>query len=708
MTGSNQDALRHVTPRLVESLRRQRNSDGHLILIGNGARDFLTVGDDEAAALELMDGKNSLHDVVERATKFDTPLRPMATLALMRRLHLAHLVTGLQGVSTDLFADDTPSVAARIMRLVGRLAYIRVPLPGLGAPLAVVGRSIPREAWPYLTKAALGLFAVAMIGTLATGHLLQVLDPFHGDHVIDRTVGLYLAASLLLSLRELVRGLAFTSLGIDPPRATLAILCGVVHLGIDDRQRRAATASERLLLAWAGLATLCLLAACGVLAWMVHGQDNTYLRAFAAVGLYLAAFNAAPYGRGDMWHILGITTLIPDLTKRSAVYLLKRSIKNLMRSEPIRNAERTYLLLASAWLSHWIMALWLVTHFLMPGALAMIEAIARGHTASQEVHQFSAALGFGIAFALFAAVLMLAFGLFAVILSAVMQMLRQEKSTPPASTERIGAGADALLGELRRVPFLATLPDDELRDLAGGMVRERHENSSFLVRQGEPGDRFCFLHSGTCEVLFEEESGLVHSVAKLSAGDFFGEIALLDDIPRTATVRALESVEVYSLDRATFVALVERSTFARDAVLDQVRNAAFLRTVPVFQTVTAALMATLLARVTVLREPAGTDIVMQGERGDAMYVIREGTCDVVRQLDGGGHDRITSLGPGDWFGEIALLRGVRRTASVRTTTASVLVCVPGDVLDEALLHDFQIGLALERAMAQRLIALETS
>jgi|GEM_PF-2158338 len=705
MSAPASDALmRDVCPSLVDKLDRHRNTDGELILFGPKSGSYLTVGDDEAGALDLIDGKRSLNAIVRDAIKLETALRPMATLSLIRRLHNAGLVVGMSEAAATLFPDDRPSMAGKLVRVGRTIATIKIPLPLLGAPLAF-GRSIPRTLWRPLSRMGLVLFALAIAGTTISGHLFDLLDPFRGDRVIDRTVGLYVSAALLLSTRDLVRGLAFTSLGMRPPQAVVAILCGVAHLGIDDRQRRSASSGERRLLAWAGISVLGVISAAAILAWLIEANDNTWLRALASTGLYLFVFNMAPYGRGDAWHLIGIRTRIPDFTRRAAVYLLRRSIKNLLRSESIRRAEQTYIFLGIAWLAHWILSLWLVSGYLLPGALNALSSLARDQTGSHGLDHFSGALAVIIAGVLLATIALLGLGLLAVIVSAVIQMLKPERSSAPKHVERIGDGAHELVEEMRRVPFLGALPDDELADLIAGMRRERFVNGNFVVRQGEQGDRFCFLHSGTCDVLFEEESGLIHRVAQLSAGDFFGEIALLDDVPRTATVKCTDAVEVYSLDRETFVTLVERSAFARDAVLDQIRNAAFLRTVPIFQTLTADLMSTLLGGVSVMREEAGATIVNEGERGDAMFVIREGTCDVVRKGEG-SDDLISTLGAGDWFGEIALLRGIKRTATVRTTADAVLVRVPGDVLDDVLLSDFQIGIALERAMAQRLVALE--
>ena len=117
----------------------------------------------------------------------------------------------------------------------------------------------------------------------------------------------------------------------------------------------------------------------------------------------------------------------------------------------------------------------------------------------------------------------------------------------------------ASVTELARVGLFGTLPGETLTELARRMRREEVESGRVLVREGEPGDRFYVLLSGLAAV----SQGSLGQRSVLRAGEFFGEVALTMNVPRTATVTAMTPCVVASCDRACFDELL-RPLFADD------------------------------------------------------------------------------------------------------------------------------------------------
>jgi len=117
----------------------------------------------------------------------------------------------------------------------------------------------------------------------------------------------------------------------------------------------------------------------------------------------------------------------------------------------------------------------------------------------------------------------------------------------------------ATLHELSRIGLLATLPGATLGRLAENMRREEIAAGAAVVTEGEDGDRFYVVLSGMLAV--SQASRGPQSVLRPS--DYFGEVALAMNMPRTASVRALTPATVASCDRATFDEYL-RALFADD------------------------------------------------------------------------------------------------------------------------------------------------
>jgi MFS family permease len=104
---------------------------------------------------------------------------------------------------------------------------------------------------------------------------------------------------------------------------------------------------------------------------------------------------------------------------------------------------------------------------------------------------------------------------------------------------------------LGSVPIFAPLPGMTLEHIAGRLVPLRLEPGTVVVREGDPGDRFFIVADGTVEV---SEYG--RAISELGPGGYFGEIALLRDVARTATVTTATQTVLYALDRDDFLAAV--------------------------------------------------------------------------------------------------------------------------------------------------------
>jgi MFS family permease len=120
---------------------------------------------------------------------------------------------------------------------------------------------------------------------------------------------------------------------------------------------------------------------------------------------------------------------------------------------------------------------------------------------------------------------------------------------------------------LASVPIFTPLPGASLEHLSSRLVPLRLEPETVIVREGDAGDRFYIVAEGTVEV---SEYG--RAISELDAGGYFGEIALIRDVPRTATVVTKSDVVLYALDREDFLAAVTSHSPSAEAAEEVVSS----------------------------------------------------------------------------------------------------------------------------------------
>ncbi|HEY0881487.1 MAG TPA: cyclic nucleotide-binding domain-containing protein [Archangium sp.] len=100
---------------------------------------------------------------------------------------------------------------------------------------------------------------------------------------------------------------------------------------------------------------------------------------------------------------------------------------------------------------------------------------------------------------------------------------------------------------LKTIPLLAGLPHSDLEQLAKKVTEVRHNSGAEIIKEGTSGSSVFLIVEGVCEVLRGKQR-----IRELKAGDFFGEISILDPAPRTATVRASEASVLLVLEGYDF------------------------------------------------------------------------------------------------------------------------------------------------------------
>ena len=125
---------------------------------------------------------------------------------------------------------------------------------------------------------------------------------------------------------------------------------------------------------------------------------------------------------------------------------------------------------------------------------------------------------------------------------------------------------------VRRVPFLAILPDDELAGLAERMRPRHYRAGTIIFHRDDPGTTLHIITSGLVKLVLASPEGREVTVGILGPGDFFGELSLLDGGARSASAVTLEATETLTLDRDPFVAILERHPEVANGLLTVLGN----------------------------------------------------------------------------------------------------------------------------------------
>ncbi|XP_011181149.2 cGMP-dependent protein kinase, isozyme 1 [Zeugodacus cucurbitae] len=203
--------------------------------------------------------------------------------------------------------------------------------------------------------------------------------------------------------------------------------------------------------------------------------------------------------------------------------------------------------------------------------------------------------------------------------------------------------------------FLKNIDASQVRELVESMYPLSIAKGEFVVREGEVGAHLYVSAEGEFEVV---KGGIVLSV--MGPGKAFGELAILYNCTRTASIRVLSDSRVWVLDRRVFQQIMMRTGIQR------IENSVnFLKSVPLLKNLSMEVLAKIADVLEVEFYPAGTYIIRQGASGDTFFLISQGSVKVTQKLTPTSEEKeIRTLERGDYFGEQALINEDKRTANI--------------------------------------------
>ncbi|XP_072921323.1 cGMP-dependent protein kinase 2 isoform X1 [Hemitrygon akajei] len=203
--------------------------------------------------------------------------------------------------------------------------------------------------------------------------------------------------------------------------------------------------------------------------------------------------------------------------------------------------------------------------------------------------------------------------------------------------------------------FLKRLEMQHIRDMVECMYEKNYQVGDYVIKQGEPGNHLFVLAEGNLEV--RQNSKILTLIGIWTA---FGELAILYNCTRTASVKAVTCVKTWVLDREVFQNIMRRTTQARH---EQYRN--FLRSVSLLKNLPEDKLVKIVDCLEVEYYDKGDYIIQQGEEGSTFFILAKGKVKVTQKTEPHLEPRtIKVLQRGDYFGEKALVSDDVRSANI--------------------------------------------
>ncbi len=636
--------------RLVEDIESRALPDGTRLLKQTRVAEYLSLNPTEQRILDRFDGSTRVQDILVQLLCEDDRPTIRAFYALV-----------LRALDGGFLADDADGVTP----------------PATRAP---AGRRWSLAWGPIPVLVAAGLFIPLGLGSLAWGEFLLPSG-------LLQWLLLVVLVSVLLTVANTATGCVLSGFGRQVYQPRLHWNLGIPFLAVDTRD---GFMGGKFCQACVALQAVCVPLAAITLAPLLES------RALLLAGCVATLFLTSPFGDTPAHSLLHVLFRRAFHAPLNATDFLTRKLFRQVFKLGKSLKEGRYLFAYSGYAIVWLGLLILFSAKLIkdPWNVVVGRILFAPSASAQLLSVLLSVLLVGL---LLAPVVC---EIWVVLRNAYALLAPRWFNAESAVLKQVTDGAkppsESIIAFLRNTLLFADLPVANLEHVAKAMTFARIKGGTDIVREGDPGDTLFIIHSGEVAILKEDEAGTPKEVAALEEGDVFGEIALLDRVPRTATVRAAGPVSVLMLPRQIFQdRLVHQLGAEQVRTVIQVCN--FIRRIDMFSEWPDRGLLAFAREFTPVDFAKGQTIIREGEANEKFYLIYEGQCDV-RQ----GGTQCACLGAGEFFGEISLLKGTDAIADVVAAGPCRCLALSRDKFLRFITEDVLTGLAVESVMDQRL------
>ncbi len=298
----------------------------------------------------------------------------------------------------------------------------------------------------------------------------------------------------------------------------------------------------------------------------------------------------------------------------------------------------------------------------------------------------------------------------------VAAVAQKAGTMPPPLPQKAGAKAPIAVEAapsvaLPSIPLFSDLSKNAFIQLMEQMQMRSISADEVVIREGDVDSEMFIISSGKVKVTKASETGEDIVLAHLGEGTFFGEMALLSEAPRSASVIAIEDTTLFVVSRAVISQVTQNFSSVNNIMLRFYRQrllSNLMTTSPIFRPLSNEQRKGLIEQFKSREVGAAENILEEGQKGDGLYMLLSGKAEVSRTLEG-KEQVLAHLKEGDVFGEMSLLNNGLVSASIKALRKSIVLKLPKRRFSEILSTHPQLlahisDLSAERERTNKAIA----
>ncbi|XP_060739000.1 cGMP-dependent protein kinase 2 [Tachysurus vachellii] len=239
-----------------------------------------------------------------------------------------------------------------------------------------------------------------------------------------------------------------------------------------------------------------------------------------------------------------------------------------------------------------------------------------------------------------------------------------------------------IINAMQKNDFLRRLDEEQISMMVELLLSLDLCPGDEIIKEGTEGDSMYIVAAGELRVT---QAG--RNLRTLISGDVFGELAILYNCKRTASVKAVTAVKLWCIERQIY-----RSIMAIKSKKKREQLMGFLKTARTFKSLSDEQLSSIIDSMEEVKFQENEVIVREGAEGDTFYIILNGEVEVTKKVNG-QQKLIRTLRQGDHFGELALIREILRTATCTALGSVSCFTIDKEAFEETIpvesleLHD---------------------